>query len=286
MSMPISFRKSMVGKAKKTIEISKKRAKMLIDYHKVSIYQDDKLVLEDVDFQAEEGEFIYIIGKVGSGKSSLLKTIYCELDICKEDAEKAEVLGESLINMKRKNVPALRKQMGIIFQDFQLLHDRTVVKNLDFVLKATGWKEKEARMKRIEDVLEDVGMTDKKDKMPSELSGGEQQRIAIARALLNRPKIIIADEPTGNLDPETATNIVSILKQASKDGATIVMSTHNIHILAQFPGKVYRCKDGKFIPITNDDDTKDLEESSETIDFVDDDEVITEATPIEETTNS
>lgn len=137
---------------------------MLIDYHKVSIYQDDKLVLEDVDFQAEEGEFIYIIGKVGSGKSSLLKTIYCELDICKEDAEKAEVLGESLINMKRKNVPALRKQMGIIFQDFQLLHDRTVVKNLDFVLKATGWKEKEARMKRIEDVLEDVGMTDKKTK--------------------------------------------------------------------------------------------------------------------------
>lgn len=139
--------------------------------------------------------------------------------------------------MKRRYVPALRKQMGIIFQDFQLLHDRSVYKNLYFVLKATGWKNRKEINNRILAVLDEVGMQDKKDKMPSELSGGEQQRIAIARALLNNPKIIIADEPTGNLDPETATNIVSILKRASQDGATVIMSTHNIHLLEQFPGK-------------------------------------------------
>lgn len=210
---------------------------MLIDYSNVNIYQDNRLILKDVNFQVEEGEFIYIIGKVGSGKSSLLKTIYCELDVDKEDAEKAEVLGISLLSMKRRYVPALRKQMGIIFQDFQLLHDRSVYKNLYFVLKATGWKNRKEINNRILAVLDEVGMQDKKDKMPSELSGGEQQRIAIARALLNNPKIIIADEPTGNLDPETATNIVSILKRASQDGATVIMSTHNIHLLEQFPGK-------------------------------------------------
>ena len=184
---------------------------MLINYCKVNIFQDEKQVLKDVNFQVGEGEFIYIIGKVGSGKSSLLKTIYCELDIYAEDAETANVLGQSLLTLKRKNIPALRKQMGIIFQDFQLLHDRNVSKNLEFVLKATGWKDKEAICQRINEVLEDVGMLDKKEKMPSELSGGEQQRIAIARALLNRPKIIIADEPTGNLDPTTSVGIMEVL---------------------------------------------------------------------------
>ena len=252
---------------------------MLVNYCKVNIFQDEKQVLKNVDFQVDEGEFIYIIGKVGSGKSSLLKTSYCELDIYADDAEAANVLGQSLLTLKRKNIPALRKQMGIIFQDFQLLHDRNVSKNLEFVLKATGWKDKQAIFQRINDVLDEVGMLDKKEKMPSELSGGEQQRIAIARALLNRPKMIIADEPTGNLDPETATKIVGILKRASEDGTAVIMSTHNIHLLNQFPGKVFRCKDGEFKLVTENSKTKDLIENNEPLeamveplDFVDDNE--------------
>ena len=170
-----------------------------------------------------------------------MKTIYGELDIDSEDAEKAVVLEESMPNIKRSRIPSLRKQMGIIFQDFQLLHDRSVAKNLKFVLQATGWNNSQKIDRRIDEVLAQVGMTDKRTKMPSELSGGEQQRIAIARALLNIPKIIIADEPTGNLDPETAANIVSILKDTCKAGTTVIMSTHNINLLDQFPGKVYRC---------------------------------------------
>ncbi|MBQ7422611.1 MAG: ATP-binding cassette domain-containing protein [Prevotella sp.] len=225
---------------------------MLIDYKNVNIYQDEKLILQDVNFSANEGEFIYIIGKVGSGKSSLLKTIYCELDIDKSDAEKAEVLGQSLLPIKRRKIPALRKQMGIIFQDFQLLHDRTVLKNLQFVLKATGWKKKKEINGRIEEVLGQVGMLDKKDKMPHELSGGEQQRIAIARALLNHPRVIIADEPTGNLDPETATNIVRLLKDICQKGTAVVMTTHNVNILEQFPGIVYRCKEGRIGNVTGE----------------------------------
>ena len=231
---------------------------MLIEYRNVDIYQDEKIILENVNFTADEGEFIYIIGKVGSGKSSLLKTIYCELDIDKDDAEKAEVLGQNLLTTKRSKVPALRKQMGIIFQDFQLLHDRSVLKNLRFVLKATGWKKKEEIDQRISDVLRLVGMEDKKDKMPHELSGGEQQRIAIARALLNQPKIIIADEPTGNLDPETANNIVSILKEICQKGTAVVMSTHNVQLLDLFPGTVYRCKDGHITKLSSDDDKQEL----------------------------
>ena len=225
---------------------------MLIDYQKVNIYQGENLILKDVDFHADEGEFIYIIGKVGSGKSSLLKTTYCELDIEEEDAEKAEVLGRDLKTLKRKEIPALRKEMGIIFQDFQLLHDRDVYKNLQFVLKATGWKDKEEIDKRIQEVLEAVGMTEKKDSMPHELSGGEQQRIAIARSLLNHPKIIIADEPTGNLDPETASHIIGLMKDISKNGTAVVVSTHNIPMLDLFPGIVYRCKDGTMTDVTRE----------------------------------
>lgn len=235
---------------------------MLIEYKKVNIYQDERLILKDVDFQAEQGEFIYLIGRVGSGKSSLLKTIYGELDIDNEDAEKAVVLNEKMPNIKRSHIPALRKQMGIIFQDFQLLHDRSVAKNLKFVLQATGWDDRQKISRRIDEVLAQVGMTDKKEKMPSELSGGEQQRIAIARALLNTPKIIIADEPTGNLDPETAANIVSILKSTCQAGTTVIMSTHNIHLLDQFPGKVYRCKDGELHLLTNKEEVSDLEEET------------------------
>ena len=225
---------------------------MLVDYKKVKVYQADSVVLEDVDFHVDEGEFIYIIGKVGSGKSSLLKTLYCELDIEEDDAEKAEVLGRDLITLRRKEIPALRREMGIIFQDFQLLHDRNVERNLYFVLKATGWRDKEAMSKRIDEVLEAVGMADKRKKMPSELSGGEQQRIAIARALLNTPKMIVADEPTGNLDPETATNIVSLLKEISLTGTAVVMSTHNIPTLDKFPGIVYQCEESHIKEITQE----------------------------------
>lgn len=215
---------------------------MLIDYKNVNICQEFNCVLKDVNFHAEEGEFIYITGKVGSGKSSLLKTMYCELDI--ESAEKAEVLDNDLMKIKRKQIPALRKGMGIIFQDFQLLHDRTVYGNLHFVLKATGWKDKEKTDERIDEVLKAVGMEGVKDKMPHQLSGGEQQRIAIARALLNKPQVIIADEPTGNLDVETAENIISLLKDISMKGTAVIMSTHNISLIDKYPGIKYSCEDG------------------------------------------
>ena len=236
---------------------------MLIDYQKVSIYQADKCVLKEINFHVDEGEFTYLIGKVGSGKSSLLKTLYCELDLVEGETEKAEILGRDLKTIKRKEIPALRKELGIIFQDFQLLHNRTVRKNFEFVLKATGWKDKKARNKRIEEVLNEVGMIEKIDKLPHELSGGEQQRIAIARALLNNPKIIIADEPTGNLDPETASNIVNLLKEITQQGTAVVMTTHNIPMLDKFPGIVYRCKDGELREVTKEYNRIDLTEDGE-----------------------
>ena len=220
-------------------------------------------MLQNINFHIDEGEFAYLIGKVGSGKSSLLKTLYCELDLVEGETEKAEILGRDLKTIRRKEIPALRKELGIIFQDFQLLHDRTVRKNFEFVLKATGWKNKKDREKRIEEVLNEVGMIDKVDKMPHELSGGEQQRVAIARAILNNPKIIIADEPTGNLDPETASNIVSLLKDITKQGTAVVMTTHNIPMLDKFPGIVYRCKEGVLYDVTNEYNHIDLTEDGE-----------------------
>lgn len=224
---------------------------MLIDYQKANIYQKDGiLVLKEVDFHVDEGEFIYIIGRVGAGKSTLLKTLYFELDV--NEADNAFVLNHDLRGLKRKYIPALRRQMGIIFQDFQLLGDRTVHDNLAFVLKATGWKNNDEIEERINDVLEDVEMKDFVDRFPHELSGGEQQRIAIARAILNKPKIIIADEPTGNLDTETAANIISLLRQVTQMGTAVVMTTHNIPLLKDFPGIVYRCIDGHVEEITND----------------------------------
>lgn len=235
---------------------------MLINYKKVNIYQADNLVLKEVDFQASEGEFIYIIGKVGSGKSSLLKTLYCELDFVENETEEAEVLGRKLGGLKRKDVPALRREMGIIFQDFQLLHDCSIRKNLQFVLKATDWKNKKEIDQRIEDVLTEVGLLDKIDQMPHELSGGEQQRIAIARALLNKPKIIIADEPTGNLDPETASSIVQLLKDVTTTGTAVIMSTHNIPMLDKYPGIVYRCQNGTISDVTREFNKMILSEES------------------------
>ena len=216
---------------------------MLIEYKDADIYQQtDEPILKSVDFRVNEGEFIYLIGKVGAGKSTLLKTIYFELDI--DRAQKAVVLGQNLLKIKRKHVPALRRQMGIIFQDFQLLGDRSIYDNLKFVLRATGWKDGKNLKERIWDALREVGMVSKANMMPHELSGGEQQRVAIARALLNKPKLIVADEPTGNLDPETAESIVCLLKDISMTGTAVVMSTHNIPMLDKHPGIVYRCRDG------------------------------------------
>ena len=223
---------------------------MLVDFKKANICQTEgENVLEGVDFCVNEGDFIYLIGRVGSGKSSLLKTIYCELDI--DEAEKAEVLERNLLEIRRKEIPALRKQMGIIFQDFQLLTDRNVYKNLRFVLKSTGWKDKQDIDERIREVLHDVEMDDKAEKMPHELSGGEQQRICIARAILNHPKMIVADEPTGNLDTETADNILQLLREISQKGTAVIMSTHNMPLLDKYPGIVYRCDDGKVTKVEN-----------------------------------
>ena len=217
---------------------------MLIDYKKVDIYHKDGApVLHDVDFHVDEGEFIYVIGRVGSGKSSLLKTIYFEMDI--ENAENAFVLNHDLRELKQKYIPALRRQMGIIFQDFQLLTDRNIYKNLRFVLQSTGWKDKTEIDARIHEVLQAVDMDDKAEKMPHELSGGEQQRIAIARAILNHPKMIVADEPTGSLDTETADNILELLRKISQSGTAVLMTTHNMPLLDKYPGIVYRCDDGK-----------------------------------------
>ncbi|MGX8696613.1 MAG: cell division ATP-binding protein FtsE [Prevotella sp.] len=217
---------------------------MLINYKKANIYQlDGKAVLTGVDLQVNDGEFVYIIGRVGSGKSSLLKTIYQELYI--DEALQAQVFDQDLKTLKQKHIPALRRQMGIVFQDFQLLADRSVRKNLLFVLKAIGWRSRHDIKQRIDEVLGLVGMTDKAGRMPHELSGGEQQRVAIARAILNKPRLIVADEPTANLDTETAAGIMQLLRTISQNGTAVVMSTHNTALLDLYPGTVYQCQDGK-----------------------------------------
>ena len=211
----------------------------LILYKGVDINQQELGVLNDVNFELKKGEFVYLIGKVGSGKSTFLKTIYGELEIC---GGEAYVLGYDMRTIKQKDVAGLRRKLGIVFQDFQLLTDRTVHDNLDFVLRATGWKQRQERENRIDEVLRLVGMENKGYKMPNELSGGEQQRIVIARAILNKPEIILADEPTGNLDVETGQNIVSLLQEICSQGSAIIMTTHNLNLLTEFPGKVYRCE--------------------------------------------
>ena len=221
----------------------------LIRYKNVNINQQELGVLEDVNLELNKGEFVYLIGKVGSGKTSLLKTIYGELDIQSGDAE---VLGYNMSNIKRKHIPQLRRRLGIVFQDFQLLTDRNVHSNLSFVLRATGWSTKIAIKERIDEVLDQVGMTGKGYKMPNELSGGEQQRIVIARAILNRPEIILADEPTGNLDSETGRQIVELLKSICASGSAIMMTTHNLHLLSEYPGIVYRFENHQIKEVTNE----------------------------------
>lgn len=212
----------------------------LIDYKNVEILRRDYLVLKDVSFQVGEGELVYIVGKVGSGKSSLLKTMYADVPIVSGEAE---VLGYDLINLKRRQVPALRRRIGVVFQDFQLLTDRSVEDNLDFVLRATGMNSREERAERIRAVLDTVGMTNKAYKMPHELSGGEQQRVVIARAMLNTPLLILADEPTGNLDPETGESIFALLNSIASEGTSVLIATHNHSLIDRYPGRVLLVED-------------------------------------------
>lgn len=219
----------------------------LIQYKNVHVYQEAQHVLRNVNLEVDEGEFIYITGKVGTGKSTLLKSLYGELPVKEGEAK---VLDFDLTELKHSHLPELRKKLGIIFQDFKLLTDRSVDANLRFVLKATGWKDKNLIDQRISDVLELVGMSTKGYKMPSELSGGEQQRIVIARAILNKPKLILADEPTGNLDYETGKRITELLQRISKSGSTVIFITHNMHLMEEYPGRQFVCEDHMLTEVT------------------------------------
>ena len=218
----------------------------IIKLQEAKIYQKDHLVLNNVNFELQSGDFIYLIGKTGSGKSSLLKTLYGDLAL--QDGV-GEVVGYDLNRLKDKEIPFLRRGIGVVFQDFQLLYDRSVKDNLLFVLRATGWTDRVKIDNRIQEVLSQVSMEHKDYKMPHELSGGEQQRIAIARALLNEPELILADEPTGNLDPETSREIMKVLKGIQEKGKAIFMATHDYSIINDFPSQMIRCADGTISPV-------------------------------------
>ena len=207
----------------------------IVDYKNVEIHRKELIVLKDVTFELHSGEFVYLIGRIGSGKSSLMKSMYSEIPIT--DGE-ASVLDYNLPTIKKKDIPYLRRKIGIVFQDFQLLTDRSVYDNLKFVLEATGWKNKTEIEERIESALRQVGMSNKSYKMPHELSGGEQQRIVIARALLNNPALVLADEPTGNLAPDTGHQIVSLLHEIAENGTAVIMATHNMQLVDEYPGKI------------------------------------------------
>ena len=220
------------------------QSQSIIKLTDLSVFHKNKLVLTNVNLEISQGEFIYMIGKTGSGKSSLMQIIYADLPV---ETGEAIVCGYVLKNIKRKNLPYLRRKLGIVFQDFQLLDDRSVRKNLEFVLKATGWNDKKEIEDRILRVLDEVELIDKLNVMPHQLSGGEQQRIAIARALLNEPEVVLADEPTGNLDPETSNGIMKILFKISEQGKTVIMATHNYNLIHKFPGRVIKCEEGSLI---------------------------------------
>ena len=214
----------------------------IIKLENVSVFQKHNLVLSNVTLNIDKGEFVYLLGRTGSGKSSLLKTLYADLDLIEGTGT---VAGYDLKAIKLKEIPYLRRKLGIVFQDFQLLTDRSINDNLLFVLKATGWKNKTEMQKRIQDVLEKVHLTTKGFKMPHELSGGEQQRISIARALLNDPELILADEPTGNLDPETSEGIMNLLLEISRSGRAVLIATHDIMMFEKFPSRTIKCENGK-----------------------------------------
>lgn len=215
----------------------------IVSYNNVSIVRGSYIVLRNVTFSVEAGQVVYLVGKVGSGKSSLIGSLYAEVPVT--DGEKAQVLDIDMTRIRRRDIPKLRRRLGVVFQDFQLLPDRSVLDNLDFVLKATGWRDKRERMNRIESVLAEVGLVNKSYKMPYELSGGEQQRVVIARALLNDPELILADEPTGNLDPETGEMVFGLLHALANKGRGVIISTHNHAMVDRFPGRVLLCEDKK-----------------------------------------
>lgn len=212
----------------------------------VTIYQEKNVVLSNVNLEVNHGEFIYIIGKTGSGKSSLMKTLYADLPL-KEG--QASIVDFDLVALKESNIPYLRRKIGIVFQDFKLLPDRSINENMLFVLKATGWKDKVEMQQKIEEVLEKVDMNSSSYKMPHQLSGGEQQRVAIARALLNDPELILADEPTGNLDPQTSVEVMAVLRKINENGKTVIMATHDYALIMKFPGKTLKCEGGNMFEV-------------------------------------
>ncbi len=216
----------------------------IIELNKLSVYQNEILVLSDITLSIEKGEFVYLIGKTGSGKSSLLRTLYADLPVIEGSAKVTDYYLEKI---KNKEIPYLRRKLGIVFQDFQLLIDRTVNENLLFTMKATGWKDKDEMQLCLQDVLEKVGLVTKGFKMPNQLSGGEQQRVVIARSLINNPYVILADEPTGNLDPETSYGIMKLLQDISKTGRAVLMATHNYSLLQKYPSRTIKCENGKII---------------------------------------
>lgn len=224
---------------------------IIIEFKDCQIWQQDNLILSDVNINVARGEFMYLVGRVGSGKTSLIKTINAQLPLKQGTAI---VAGYDLVKIKNRDIPFLRRKLGIVFQDFQLLTDRSVYENLDFVLKATAWKDKNEINNRIGEVLEKVGLGHKGYKMPHQLSGGEQQRVVIGRALLNDPDIILADEPTGNLDPETSEGIIKLLMEISKTGRAVIIATHNHTILKKFPARTVRCQDGRLTEVKEDEE--------------------------------
>jgi cell division transport system ATP-binding protein len=218
----------------------------ILSLRNATIYQEGKTILSDVNLEVKQGEFIYIIGKTGSGKSSLLKTLYADLEL-KDGA--GHIVDFDLATLKEDDIPFLRRKIGIVFQDFKLLPDRSVKDNMLFVLKATGWTDNADMLQKIDEVLDKVGMKDFATKMPHQLSGGEQQRVAIARALLNDPELILADEPTGNLDPQTSAEVLEVLRKINENGKTVVMSTHDYALLVKFPYKTLKCEDAKIFEV-------------------------------------
>ncbi|MHC1707969.1 MAG: cell division ATP-binding protein FtsE [Bacteroidales bacterium] len=217
----------------------------IIELENISVYQNQVLILTNVNFTVSKGEFVYLIGRTGSGKTSLLKTLYADLPL--RDG-RARVADYDLRNLRRSDIPYLRRKLGIVFQDFQLLTDRTINENLLFVMKATGWKDKKEMLERLHVVLNKVGLGTKGFKKPNQLSGGEQQRVGIARALINNPEIMLADEPTGNLDPDTSRGILSLLREISASGTAVVMATHDYSLFSKFPARTMKCEGGHVLP--------------------------------------
>ena len=218
----------------------------ILSFSKAAIKQGENTVLKDIDLVVHPGDFVFLIGKTGSGKSSLIKTLYGDLNL---ESGQGQIVGYNLNKLKEKQIPHLRRKLGVVFQDFKLLSDRNIYNNLSFVLKATGWKKKEVIQTRIREVLSLVGMEASLTKYPFELSGGEQQRVAIARALLNEPELIIADEPTGNLDPDTSKEIMKLFKKLHKQGMTLLMATHDYNMIVKFPGRIFRCEERKIFEV-------------------------------------